>query len=769
MIRKLAWALAFLLAGTATADDQRNIGDVVHALSIDLGNVENGINRLERETSNPVAQSRFYPMEKRLVDARVYFELKNYGKAAVMFMDAIENREFKGHKDQATILFQLGFSLYKLRNYLAARQYLEECSQVSSGLIYNRALRYLIEIGLETRTGDGLKLAVARTTRVTGRSSESQYAMAKGLFRLGRTQEALTALGQIPAAAEEHRRAQYYMGVILTDRGKYKKAITAFRRAVATPATTRRNKGIVELAHMALGRLHLEQKEYTKAVDAYQEIPRNSENFHTALYEMTWAYVHSEQFDKALNALEVLLLTVEDEQLATQANILRGRLNIVLEQTDLAIETYQEIINRFSPLRQELDQFASKRQNLSAYFRWLLKRRTEQFNFGAVLSERATKWIENDEQLGEVIGLFDDMSYQRKDVGDSEGIILELQRALSSGNRVEIFPNLKSSWTRIIVAENSLISLSQRVLDAEGRLARARMSSSEEQRLDMLLERRRDLEERFARMPKTVIEYRQRKQSVHRRYADLKREAFLLDNSLKQVKTELDAMEKWLNEARYKQGKKLDPVQERKLTKLLNDEKARMVRLYTELDKLKGKIALENSSVGAGDFVSEDEATLRKRLLDAHAEEEALLNAVLQRLAGSDATAATDLKKLRTGIVGDFKRLGRLLTKINAAVDVKVADYRRQLGAERKLVKIYRRRVDNFERDSGRIAREIGVPLFKLAHRRITEVVLEADLGLVDVAWKRKTAESDKIRTLQVEQSEQMKRLQKTMQGILKD
>lgn len=739
-------------------------------MGIDLGNVENTIHRLEREIENPIAQSPFYSLEKRLIDARVYYELKNYPKAAVMYLDAVANARFRGHPDRNGVMFRLGFSLFKLKNYLAAREYFNKLIATGGGSYYDKGLRYLVEIGLETRSDTGLATTVARVGRIPNRSAETQYAWAKGLYRLGRTQEALGALGQVPQSSRLFLPAQYYAGVIWTERGKLKSALAAFKSVAAGKTTSKNGKRIRELAHLGLGRLFLELKDYTRAIDAYQEIDRHSDHFHTALYEMTWAHINAKQFGKALNALEILLLTVKDEHLATQANILRGRLNILLDQTDLAVETYQEIVGRFSPLRDELNTFSKRRDNLAAYFKWLLRRHSDAFQLGAVLSERASRWIESDEQLKEVVEIFDEMSHQRTDVREAEGLLKELDQALSAGNRVEIFPKLKGAWTRIIVSENHLLKLSQQVLNATGMLARSQMSQTERKQLDLMLVKRRRLEKRFKKAPKTVAEFNARTRTVQKRYIDLKRDSFLLENSLKQVRDELAAMEKWLNEARYGvKNRKIDAKQEKQLTSLLTVEKRRLKKLHDDLLRLKGLIGRQNASVGAGDFVSEDETRLRRRLLAAHREEGELLNAVLLRLAGSDRAQAQQLQGMRGRIVGDFKRLGTLLKKIDRAVDRKVGDYKRQVAAERRLIGMYRRQVASFDHDSDRVAKEIGVPLFKMAHGRITDVVLEADLGLVDVAWKRKKAESGKIVALQKEQGEQLKHLEATMKAILKD
>ena len=189
--------------------------------------------------------------------------------------------------------------------------------------------------------------------------------------------------------------------------------------------------------------------------------------------------------------------------------------------------------------------------------------------------------------------------------------------------------------------------------------------------------------------------------------------------------------------------------------------------MASELTALKEKIEQQTTSVGANDRVSRSEGSLRRKLLDVHAAQEQLLDTLDASLDQEARREAIALSVLRERIVKNHTRLGRLLGQIDKAVDSKVKDYRRQLSAERKLLVGYKRQVLAFDRDSDRIASEIGEPLFKMAHQRLTDVVLEADLGLVDVAWQRKERETRKIRTLQEEQANRLKKLQSTMKAIL--
>ena len=303
----------FVLAGIAVAvwsgaASAENISGTVRAIGDELGNVEATVSRLERDVDNPVAQSRYYPLEKRLIDARVYFDLKNFDKAAVLYLDATSNRQFATHRQRTEILFRLGYCLYQLRNYLGAREYLDKVVKAGPGPSYSSALRYLIEIGLQAKGNKGLKKAVNRVSRVANRSAETQYAFGKGLHRLGRPIESLRALSTIGPSSKVYAPSQYYIGVVRTELKQYKKAIKSFREVVTSTQESEELAPVRELAQMALGRLYLERGDFSSSVDWYQEISRNSKHFHTALYEMTWAYVNHEKYDKALNALEVLIL-----------------------------------------------------------------------------------------------------------------------------------------------------------------------------------------------------------------------------------------------------------------------------------------------------------------------------------------------------------------------------------------------------------------------------------------------------------------------------
>ena len=72
------------------------------------------------------------------------------------------------------------------------------------------------------------------------------------------------------------------------------------------PVKNKKQARVVELTHMALGRLHYHRDQPSEAIEQYLQVSRKSDLFDDALYEVAFVYVKSRQFDKALRALELL-------------------------------------------------------------------------------------------------------------------------------------------------------------------------------------------------------------------------------------------------------------------------------------------------------------------------------------------------------------------------------------------------------------------------------------------------------------------------------
>ena len=227
-------ALAVSLCGLVSPSDVRADSDSVDAAkasAIKLGNLENAVNRLVREYKNPVALTRQFPMQRRLIDARVFFELENYEPASILLYELVERPEFKKNPEYSNALVLLGRCLRQLNNPLGARKYLRAGMLAASIKTREEALYHLIDLALSERDLESLRELVG--TIGSPGSVKTRYALAKAVFLLKDYKRTISLLKLIPSSDPVYSLSRYYLGASQTALKKYKEAIKTFTRISA--------------------------------------------------------------------------------------------------------------------------------------------------------------------------------------------------------------------------------------------------------------------------------------------------------------------------------------------------------------------------------------------------------------------------------------------------------------------------------------------------------------------------------------------------------
>lgn len=736
----------------------------VGSFDLRLTNVERAVERLVREYQNPVAVMRTHPLESRLIESRVLFDTSNWEGAAIMLIDLVENPKFRVMPEYASSLLMLGRALRELSNTRAAERYLTMAANGTEPAVADEARFHLIDLALDG--GDDEKLRKLVAAMSGGASSRTRYAIGKSLVHLGdfnRAGEILQALAQDP---EFGPRARYYIAVVHTARKDYGAATREF---TALTALTDDGIGgeVRDLAHVALGRLEMEAGDLLASVTSYQRVERNSTSYDVALYEMAWAYIKGEQYDKALSTLDALLLTVKDPELDVEAHSLRGQLNIYLNDYDSAVESFETIVARFAPIRNELERFTQDSQNVTRYFEWLLDRRSSRADVNAPLTQRTAAWLETAGDMRRVTALFDELGAERHDIETTRDLAQDLERIVGSRGRVELFPSLKAGWSQSIVLGNQLVALSSAILDYQEEQIATHLGAAERAELAPLTEWRRALEARFSKLPMTFGQYEEREERVDQRFVDLKRQAFLVGQRLKEVRQELLAFERYVNDKQFKEDqRRYSSDRERELRGALDSEKAELEQLYRELSALERELEVEAERVGTGDAATQSDTDLREALITAHKQEGLFLERSQAARAAGQQPTFEELGNYRERIWAGVGRLDQVIAAIDGNVSSQTADLLTQIRSASGELDDYGVDASQYELSGREIAREVGQQLFAEAQNRMKEVVLKAEVGLIDVAWQRKREMTDEIQKLNQERAEKLAKLDRTLKEM---
>lgn len=747
----------------------------VKGFASQLANLEDAISRLSREFANPLAIVRKFPFQKRLIDARVFYELGNYESAAIVLLDVIDNPAFAGNLELEAAQFLLAQCLLHINNPKAATDMLRKVSRGRDAGLAEQARFHLIDMALTNDDDVALRELVTEMGG-SATSDQTRYGLGKAYLRLNEPDKAILWLGVIGPQSSLYHEARYYLAVAYTAKKQYAQALDLFRALTTLPdeglegAEAEAVAELRDLAWLGVGRLQAELGDVQKALTSYQHIGRTSPHYEVALYEMAWAYIKQEQYDKALLTVDILLLTVSDEQINVDAHVLRGRLNITMNDYDEAMDSYTAIINRFAPIRNELVRFTRDPEDIQRYFKWLLERRATgegQARLSAPLSDRTSKWIESTRDIGRVAAVFDRISGESRDITEAKAVGEELERILSAKNRVELFPNLRDGWTRALVLENRLVLLSSSILDAQAEAVRGRLGPADAAELNELLAWRRSLDEKAKRLPTTFEAYDRRQATVTSAYRDLERKNFMVEQSLAQVKRQLLALERYVNDKQYAdEGEKLSPEREREIRAEIEKEKASLQELFDELLALKRDIQLEARRVGTGDTSTQGEQSLKQALIAAHVREGQFYDRVGLRVGGGLERDARQLAELRRRIVDGIARLDAVIAEIDHEVGVKTAELRGQVRYEMGALRGYSSEVSSYDSEGRELSRAMGEELFHRAQSRMDQVVLEADVGILDVVWEKKQQATRDLQKVNEQRAHRLQQLSADLEAL---
>jgi tetratricopeptide (TPR) repeat protein len=768
----LAGRATALVIATLTLAPQARAADGVRQVELDADNVRTSVQVIDTDLKNAIAKERRYPLDRRFFEAQMAYERGNLATASVQFVDLVNNPEFQVSRDYGEALFMLGDCLFRQRNYMGAKRYLDQVLRSPTNKNYQGALQELADIAVRLHHMEEVETYAKQLDTIPPgqRKSELLYQFGRSFFSGRAFDRARGLLDSIPRGEKRWPHARFYIGAIQVAQGKPDLAIKEFQDVVdagkTQDAARRPEQEVLDYAHVALGRLYLQVKKYDDAVFHYQAVDRNSPLYEEALFEMAATHVAANKPKNAIEALDVLLLTVSDDNVAVQAAVLRGRINMLSKQYDQADAAYQDVVERYSAITGELTRFASSDKNLEQFFTWLLNRSSDEYTVVRPVSERVAKYIEHDDDMQRVVALFDDMSTERADVKESARLASTIEAALKESSRLDMFPELKDAWMRVIENQNRTVDIGRRILELLRSFALPRMNAEEKQRADALRAERMKWEAAFAKVPATKGAYVERQNGVEGGYARLSGDVGTLKTALEQVRQQVLAVEKMLNDRVFgDQGVVLDKKKEEEIRTALQAEKDNLRRTYRDIDTLGQDVEVYAQGVGAGDKVSDDEAAVRARLAAAQKAEQEMYVGVLER-ASEHTDDSTRLRTARNGLDNLGQQMHAILTIIAGRATERVAGVKQILAAEQRNIAEYQVTVRTYEDDSRSMAREVGYGLIRAAEKRLADILLEADLGLVDVAWQRKQDKATAIKELQEERSSRIKSLGDVLRNL---
>jgi tetratricopeptide (TPR) repeat protein len=757
--RRLAWTLALAGALPARALFAGEFEDA----NAKLTELEERVRTISSEFREASADPSM--VLRRVVDAEMLFKLKNYNEAATILLDVVEKYPGAQGYDDALVL--LGESLFQDKDYNSARHYLEiEVRKNTGSRLEQKALERLIEIGLHLDDLEHVDDYLKRLENIPPSQLEPSVPYVRGKFAYfrGRPDEALGIFASIPQTSPYFLQSRYFAATVLVQKGDLANALVGFDSVTRMPARTDAEKEIQELAHLAMGRLHYERGEFEKAREVYKGIPRQSPHFEEAMSELSWTSIKAKDYRSAYRALDLMLLQNPDSPQAPELRLLMGNLHVRLGNFALANEAFMTARDQFDPVHKQLHETLGRCQAEPRYFESLIGKGMEKFDITVFMPKVAMKWVKADPELARVVTLTDDVAELQRGIKDSEQTLSRLEMAVGGQLKVGIFPDLAVMRTRTSEVLNRLVNLRMRFVDKMRSLTAGALTGEEKGRVEQISITRMTAERELEDLPMTAEGLQDRGKRSRASLDTLDGQASELNVLVQGMEAELVAIEQYFIRSRSDQ--KIKPEE---LVQPVTSMREAIAELRANNDRVRNNIAEASREAQVAVSTGDSERGAIAVLLESQRKERALFAGVRSRLSGSAQNDFDRTASILQRADAVQAQLAQIDGRIEGVAQGRLVGLKNQLMAEKRELAAATAKLGGIVAESQNLGGGLAFAMLSKVTDRFYDLVVQSDVGLVDVAWGLKDSRTSTVSKLINQQKLELKSVEEDFRTLLEE
>lgn len=244
--------------------------------------------------------------------AAAYFARRDYMRAASAYFQAMGYPKGRGEKEKAE--WGLAQSLQRLGFYYSASKYysvIVRRGPKRNNPFFTKAMEELGKINSTISLGQSHVVQLFKTRIDSGAipgAARGFYFYYLGIeaFNRRKFEQANSYFAKVPSGSPYYVRALFHLGVISNLRGSHSKAIGYFERVRSGAPRDEAGMWVREQSNLNIARVNYETKRFRSAIQAYAQIPRNSDNWLQALFEAAWTFFMMQKHNNTLGTIHTL-------------------------------------------------------------------------------------------------------------------------------------------------------------------------------------------------------------------------------------------------------------------------------------------------------------------------------------------------------------------------------------------------------------------------------------------------------------------------------
>lgn len=739
------------------------------------------VERAAGKLKAPAQRARTFRVETLIAESDLHLRTGQYD-AAIDKLNLVIELHAQGRASAGTDAdahYLLGEAYFKTGELYSARRHyqvvIDRADQAAYKSMAGAAASRLVDITLRIQRQDELPGVLAQVDNMIARGASDalRYARAKVLIAMGRFHEAVTEADTVASGSAFSQRAAYLRGTALMREAQqgvagneetvpdYRQAIAAFEQASVAVAdltkTPNTSRVVTELSWLAVARLHYETREFDRAAANYQKIPRESAYFAEALFELAWTNVRLGKYALAQRALEALSVLNPGLVDGADGELLRADLLLREGKFQKAQQAYEGVKSKFDPLRDQVQSFIATHQDPSVYYDMLTAAEIEVTD---ALPELAVDWAREAAEEERVFAIVDDVARSRKLIKRSRKMVSLLRASLASEARAKVFPEILTQLEQVVALLNQLgvarLTLAHGMDD---------VATNGPLELEQVRKERRKLMARLGEVPTNPGDFTVRQAEAEKSWNKVSQALQRLQLQSDHLRALVNGLRRLLNES-HRFGVSADAASLERFRQEI-DENEKDLAIYTKrIEELREKVEMGRVQSGFGDERFQEDAQVRTSFRALFDKETRLA----QRSSdGGEASYAKSITPMLSRMLTIEGRLQGLLEQLDAAISSQSEEVKSVLNAEAEAVETYASRLDTMDQHARLLVGEVAKQNFIRAQARLKDVVMRADVGLVQQAWEVREEQKYRVFDLLRERAQEDRLINDELREVLDD
>jgi hypothetical protein len=462
--------------------------------------------------------------------------------------------------------------------------------------------------------------------------------------------------------------------------------------------------------------------------------------------------------------LDLILLQNPDSPQAPELRLLMGNLHVRLGNFSLANEAFMQARDQLDPLYKQLDETLTKCKADPTYYDSLIGKGMDKFDISVFMPKLAVKWVKADPAVARLVVLTDDVSELQRGIKDSEQTLARLELAVGGQLKVGIFPDLAAVRTRTSEILNQLVEMRRRFIGKMRTLTAGALSEGDKARLEQLAVERAMAEKELEGLPLTATALRDREKKAHSALDQLDSQASELNVMVQGMEAELVAIEQYFIKSRADQ--KIKPEE---LIQPVASMRDGIAELRASNDHIRNGIAEAAREATVGAATGDQDRGAIATLVNSMKKERAVFQGARARLSADDQHDFDAMASLLERADGVQAHLAELDGKIEASAQRRLGELKQQLLAEKNDLQAANAQLGGIVSESQSLGGGLAFAMLSKATDRFYDLVVQSDVGLVDVAWGLKDQRTSTVSKLINQQKLELKTIEEDFRPLLEE